>query len=356
MNAFFFVVDDKLVDIASAQALNLVKNWDCDVHIFVERKNSTQKNIEVNISEKIYYHYDKLIQFLPPDLPISNSWPHIVYLRIFAPKILKKYDRLLYLDADVLSLDSNPEIWSAVIPSGLGASTDYGVLIQPIPPFEKMSRVEWLESLGIKSGKYFNSGVILIDVHKWLEFDFSSSMSDYFRRHPNVRCFDQDFLNYFFDGDWTDIGPRYNYQAPLLNTGLSKFIRPIFVHFNQGEKPWHGWYRAGETNLDPFFGKTYEALLKEVGVSSRKYKRKKILKPFYTIKANFRAFISKMGLRSKSEIRSTYRFHENQRMFLSYFKGSNHSYDYDSDVETDAHYFDGVNIRAIFQRSLGKLP
>lgn len=347
MNAFYFVVDENLTDIANAQAYHLTKMWACDVHIFIERRNKNQLVKTIDYNGRIYYHYDKLMQFLPHGLPSNNKWPLIVYLRLFAPRFLKSYDRVLYLDADIHCLQATQELWSTSLPSGVGAVTDFGSLKVPPRPFETLTRSEWLQHIGVPSLSYLNSGVLLIDVLKWTKIDFAEKLSEYFKKHPDAGCFDQDFLSSFLDGNWTDIGPRFNYQAVLLNSGLSSAISPVFVHFSQPEKPWYGWHDNGVTTLDPHFGEIYRGLLTQINVSASSHVRADTTKRMKKIKTTFRRILSIYGLKSKKE-RDAFKSNKHDReIYIEKIASSEAGATLETN-KLDVIYFDGRNIRSKF--------
>lgn len=345
MHAFYFVIDEGLADITSAHAYHMAKSWGCDVHIFIEKRDRNASIREVSFGGKIHYHYDKLMQFLPKNLPSSHKWPLIVYLRLFAPQFLTKYVRLLYLDADVLSLQVEQQVWTLPLPYGIGAVTDFGSLETPPPPFDQYTRSDWLKHIGVSTPRYLNSGVLLIDVARWLQFDFSQALQKYFEQYPHAGCFDQDFLSSFLNGEWTDIGARFNYQAALLNSGLSGIINPVFVHFSQPEKPWYGWLESGVTNLDPYFGKIYSDLLMQINVDPSSCKRTDTTKFAKKIKTKLRKVLSKFGLQTKKEKAAFTKNKHERKIYLKNMHAENHIY---NNTNIDEIYFDGRNIRSKF--------
>lgn len=346
MNAFYFVIDENLVEVVNAQAYHIAKTWACDVHIFIEKQNKNTSNIEVNYNNKIKYHYNLLMQFLPQNLPNSSKWPLIVYLRLFAPRFLKGYNRVLYLDADILSIRVAQNIWTIPLPYGVGAVTDYGSLQVPPRPFDKLSRSEWLQHIGVTSSSYLNSGVLLIDVSKWVQINFTAELKMYFDKYPHAVCFDQDFLASFLNGNWTDIGPIFNYQAVLLNSGLSNAIAPVFVHFSQPEKPWYGWIESGSTNLDPYFGKIYRDLLTEINIDPSLHERAITTKFAKKIKTRLRKALSVFGLRSQKEKNAFSQNEADRRVYIKNIKAN--GFDISLTETLDEIYFDGRNIRSKF--------
>jgi lipopolysaccharide biosynthesis glycosyltransferase len=301
MKAFFFVVDENLADVASAQALNLIQLTGCDVHIFVERLDKRAIVSELLTVFSLKYHYDVLGDMLPPNLPFSEKWPPIVYLRVFAPFFLQEYNRVLYLDADVHCRHFDDRIWSVELPNGLAAVHDLVIAVSE-PLGLTIDKREWLDSIGVSDARYFNSGVLLIDVRKWCDVDFERKLVDYFETYGSkVYMFDQDFLNYLFQGKWVELSPKWNFQAALFPYGYEDFFEPIFYHYSQYDKPWYGFYGYDEEGY-----LLYKSLFERANLDiSVQHKRRPWSGPgpITRMKRNFRRHLSKIGLMSRKEKR-----------------------------------------------------
>lgn len=299
MKAFFFVVDENLADVASAQALNLIQLTGCDVHIFVERRDKRAIVSELLTVASLKYHYDVLGDMLPPNLPSSQKWPPIVYLRVFAPFFLQEYDRVLYLDADVHCRHFDERIWSVELPNGLAAVHDLVIAVSE-PLGLTIGKREWLDSIGVSGTRYFNSGVLLIDVRKWCEVDFARKLVEYFETYGNkVYMFDQDFLNYLFQGRWVELSPKWNFQAALFPYGYEDFFKPIFYHYSQYEKPWFG---LDGFDTDGYF--LYKSLFEQADLDITLQHRSRPRPGLVTrIKRRLRQLSSKIGIMSRKEKR-----------------------------------------------------
>ncbi|WP_169310889.1 glycosyltransferase family 8 protein [Cereibacter changlensis] len=302
-NAIYLVVDENLSDIAGLQAERVARQWECDVHIFVERRDLSAEVRQFQADGRIFYHFEELGRFLPAGLPEDNKWPKIVYLRIFAPQVLSGYKRLLYIDADVLSMWANPVIWELSLPSGLGAVCDLATLKRPPADEKRLTREEWLSDIGVKSGRYFNSGVLLIDPQKWLTIDFTKKLAEYFRLHPNAVRFDQDFLAHVFDGTWTELSPRFNYQAHTLECGMTEAVNPVFIHFSRTYKPWYGRSTGWSAPTDPRFYDLYREMIIEAGLRPESYHRPARVNMIRQAKYALRAWLTQMGIKSRRETR-----------------------------------------------------
>lgn len=297
MHAIYFVVDEVLADQASAAALQMSLHWDCDFHIFIERRNPTARINEIR-SDRITYHYERLGGFLPNDLPEVERWPRIVYLRLFAPQLLSGYRRLLYLDADILAVGSDPALWKTPLPHGLGAVADLAMLERG--PYGA-DRAKWLESVGVRSGRYANSGVLLIDPAIWNNIGFAAMLPQYFAAHPTSRYPDQDFLSHVFDGRWTELSPRYNWQGGVLHWGLTRAVAPVFVHFCMVVRPWHGPQAPWLTPNDPAYIDYYDRVFQNAGLPIAPYRKTFRLPRLRSAKYALLAWLSRKGIASRRE-------------------------------------------------------
>lgn len=303
MNAFYFVTDEVFAYAANAQALWLRKLWpDCHVHLFIERRDPTQPFPEI-LEPKIVYHYEELRGFLPTGLPQTKSWPHIVFYRLFAPRLLGQYRRVCYLDSDVLCMYADPILWSIDLPTGLAMVSDYATNESSPHDLKGMPRDEWLATINIKSGRYANSGMLLIDPALFSTYRFEDVLREYFENFPAATRFDQDFLNSYMDGKWTELGPRFNYQAGILELGYERIVDPVFIHFCRHVKPWYGKFQPWRAATDSRFYDYYARIFADAGINIADYARSFPMPKLRSTRYRFRAWLSRIGMPCKRERR-----------------------------------------------------
>ncbi|CAM3256088.1 glycosyltransferase [Paracoccus nototheniae] len=321
MHAIFMVTDERLSDIAAVQAKRIAQQWDCDVHVFVERRDPGIALREVRQDDRITYHYEELGHLLPEGLPEDRKWPKIVYLRLFAPSVLPHYDRLLYLDVDILSLRAEPAIWDVDLPAGLGAVSDIATLERAPYDIKALTRDEWLATIGVTSGRYLNSGVLLIDTARWAQYDFAQVLLEYFRRFPDAVRFDQDFLAHLFDGRWTELSPRMNYQACVLELGLMGAVGPVFVHFCRTHKPWHGDTSGWRAPTDPRYTELYRQMLMAEGLDPAAHLRPSTVNALRRCRYGLRAWMRRrFGLVTARERRDMRHWQDRSRAFERFMR------------------------------------
>ncbi|CAM3178483.1 Glycosyl transferase family 8 [Paracoccus aminovorans] len=234
--AFFLIVDDHYLGLGRAVARRLVRLWQIDCHVFLENGGPRQQD---DLGEDGVFLQRNLLKGLRPEgLPSTRNWPPIVYDRIFAPAFLTGYRRLIYLDADIYPCFAMPELLKIPLPGGIGAVQDTAAITAP-PHLARMDAETWRRSIGLESGRYFNSGMLLIDPEIWQRTDYAAELRSYMAIYgAGVRMPDQDFLNAHFQGRWTELSPRCNFQKALFNYGYEKVFPPVFLHFSSFQKPW----------------------------------------------------------------------------------------------------------------------
>jgi lipopolysaccharide biosynthesis glycosyltransferase len=185
-----------------------------------------------------------------------NYISKMTYARLLIPRVLPDtVSRVLYLDADLLVMDSLEPLWETDLDGAImGAVVD---LIDPAlkrgePRCEGLPRVR----------DYFNAGVLLIDLDQWREKRVSEKALEYLERHPRSPYSDQDALNFACDKLWKKLDPRWNFQDHVnhVNQRFSDFRpdeQPWIVHYVTYRKPWYAGIRAfNASSYDAFRSRT----------------------------------------------------------------------------------------------------
>ena len=155
-----------------------------------------------------------------------------IFYRLFIPSLFKGLNRALYLDCDIVLNDDIAKLYFEDIGDNiLGAVSDE--TIPPIPVFKEYTE----RVVGMPEGKYFNSGVLLINAKRFREEKIEEKFLHLLNRY-NFKTVapDQDYLNFLCKGmvHYFDIG--WN-KMPHISNGFDN-INLHLVHFNMFEKPW----------------------------------------------------------------------------------------------------------------------
>lgn len=207
-------------------------------------------NIDITLEEwgllvgldrlKQHYFFDVKINAGELDELVTNfHFSKANYYRLFIPEAVP-YDKALYIDADVVIKGDINELWDIVIDDVfLAAVEDVG--------FDRHNDLEMNPN-----SKYFNSGVMLLNLKKWREVSVKSKVIEFVKRKPDAIHFvDQCGLNAVIDGYWKPAHPKFNMQSIFLEIsgyGASEINMknieiaiksPVIIHYTGSSKPWH---------------------------------------------------------------------------------------------------------------------
>jgi lipopolysaccharide biosynthesis glycosyltransferase len=175
-----------------------------------------------------------------PDWGGKMSWA-----RVLLPELLPDLDRVLYLDADTLVVDSVRPLW------------DMPMLGAPVAAVANVTEPRMrphVRSLGLDPiGGYFNAGVLVVNLDQWRAEGAGEAVTAVAQSRETLPWYDQDALNSVFAGRWRPLHPRWNAQNSLWT--WSDWANEIFgddrvseartapavLHFEGPHisKPWH---------------------------------------------------------------------------------------------------------------------
>jgi lipopolysaccharide biosynthesis glycosyltransferase len=97
------------------------------------------------------------------------------------------------------------------------------------------------KALGLPEGtKYFNSGVLLINLSFWRKNNVAERAISFVRNNPDkVQYWDQDALNAILINQWVELPTCWNWQYWWRTSYPETEQEPAIVHFITSDKPWH---------------------------------------------------------------------------------------------------------------------
>jgi lipopolysaccharide biosynthesis glycosyltransferase len=181
---------------------------------------------------------------LSPDWKSTTSYfTAATYYRLVIPELLPQtFDKAIYLDCDLVVLGDLGKLWER------DPCENY-VLATVDTWIPDASKVPYL-GLPLDC-RYFNAGVLLINLKKWRHDGVTAKCLDYLEQRSKILPHaDQDVLNVLLANHWGELDPRWNvtpgiYYYPLWEeTSLSEamfnslFCDPYIVHYATASKPW----------------------------------------------------------------------------------------------------------------------
>ena len=185
------------------------------------------------------------------DAPVLRYWPKSMYYRLLAADILPKgLNRVLYLDPDTLIVNSVRGLYEADFSGCLFAAAAHeGVT-------GISAHINRVRLGSYDSESYYNSGVLLLDLHAQRKEISREEIFAYVRTHGKELLLpDQDVLNALYGSRIFSLDEsRYNYDARFFEAYLLKsqgekdidwVVRnTVVLHFCGKNKPWKKTYRG----------------------------------------------------------------------------------------------------------------
>jgi lipopolysaccharide biosynthesis glycosyltransferase len=133
---------------------------------------------------------------------------------------------VLYLDSDLVVVGPLDGILDR---SGV-ASGDTRPIVRAVP----RDSGHHLEEFGFRSDRYFNAGVLLVDLEQWRREGIQDQLFERAEQlFGKLHLWDQDVLNLVLEDKWSELPGHFNETA--LET---KSADARIVHFVGGTKPW----------------------------------------------------------------------------------------------------------------------
>ncbi len=159
-----------------------------------------------------------------------------VYHRLALPVAMQNdYARILYLDADIFVHGGNfPALFNVDLGGhAIAAVRDSYQWIEPDRQMPDFANV------GLSPAKYFNSGVILMDVAAYVAQDILGQCLTFGRaNNDKLRQHDQELINCVLHGNWAELSPIWNWQHPIRSAYYEVMLPVAITHFIGPHKPW----------------------------------------------------------------------------------------------------------------------
>lgn len=228
-----FTIDDRFIQHMSVTIASLLENnKDLVVKIFIihDIKDDSALKVVGDYFSNRYRTDVKIIYFenaLLDSFKVSLHYSKTVYYRLLITEILPKdIDEVLFLDSDIVVTGSLEEL------AKFKFDEQYLLAVHDVSLDNNMER---LQNLGFPLKKYFNAGVLYLNLKKWRDEDIASKLLTLAEEYMDrIAWWDQDILNMYLYDKWQPIDRKYN--ALLLKKRLKEL--PLIIHYGGPEKPW----------------------------------------------------------------------------------------------------------------------
>lgn len=205
-------------------------------------------------SKQVNITWIRLDDALFEDLALNRHVTIPTYYRLLLPQILPpEFTKAIYLDSDMVVTGNLAELWNIDIGDNYLLAVQDDVLLnismcEALPNYQK---------LGIApDAKYFNAGLLVINVAKWRAENIGQKILDYIRDNQQYRPNDQDGLNAILATKWGELHPKWNQMPRVYDESFRKnnlfpenvyqelLHHPCIIHFTNTPKPWYAGLRS----------------------------------------------------------------------------------------------------------------
>lgn len=169
---------------------------------------------------------------IPTELPI-RSGDHVspaTFYRLFIAEILPpEIDQAVYLDADMLALRSIADLFAIQVDALVAAA-------------DQCNPCEGIRLWGDKNGTYFNAGVLVIPVKRWLQQGLLQQFLNVLAtEEQRILWHDQDILNITLTHHWQRLSVWLNVDVAVVYALPGPMIEEHarLIHFSGKSKPWN---------------------------------------------------------------------------------------------------------------------
>lgn len=171
------------------------------------------------ISIYIYHVDEQIIGYLPT----LKYLPLATYFRMMIPMVLDHLPAVLYVDSDIVCLNSLAELADLNLE---------GFVCAAVQDLESTRR-EKVAELKLTSGRYFNAGVTFMNIDLWKKQEVSERAFKLLTQR-SFSLLDQDALNLLLENQVYDLSVKWN--CAHGNPEVQQDI--VFLHCTAHPKPW----------------------------------------------------------------------------------------------------------------------
>ena len=244
-----FSINAKFIDLTKT-CIRSISRFDKNIDFYILHHDLNQKHMD-DLRRSFLectFHFIEVKEEEFKGFPISSRYPLEIYYRLFASDLLPKtLDRILYLDVDIVVIQSLRELYNMDFESNLYIASSH--------VNERMTHLN-AKRLGLKEDvPYINTGVLLMNLELLRKQLNMQDILNYVNAYKkNLVLFDQDVLTALY-GDKTKLVDyrKYNLSERMMNFYNLRNPRSridldwvkknsVIIHYCGRMKPWNGKY------------------------------------------------------------------------------------------------------------------
>lgn len=237
-----FATDDNYAHGAAVAIYSLLcnadKSADYEIYIFntgllQESKNVISKIVEKFDNAKIIFtdlssqvkdlefHFD---EDMPEHITVETMY------RLFIAEVLQQYEKVIYLDVDIIVLGNIKELYDIDIGDNIVGAVK-------VIDYLAVRLKDYIETtLKMKGSNYYNAGVLVINTKQFVEADGTNKCANLLLNDNLYKFADQDVLNIFTNNRTTYYDLKWN--KAMRDVAIGENL-PNIIHYLSAFKPWN---------------------------------------------------------------------------------------------------------------------
>lgn len=255
----FFSTDDNYIPFLDVTIRSLIANASKDFQYKIIILNTglnkeKTKKIEELENDNFSIEFADIsdaVKDIKDVLPNEQHFGLATWYRLFIQSLFPQYDKILYLDCDIIVLGDISELYFTDLEDNYIAGVIENWILHS-PVFSYYTK----EAVGIESKYYINAGIMVMDLAKFRENQIEQKFVELINTYNfDVIDPDQSYINYLCRGKIKYLPFEWN-RTPLE---IVECESPKIVHYALGAKPWHvpdmflGFYFWEYAKDSPFY-------------------------------------------------------------------------------------------------------
>lgn len=284
-NYNFFILHSDVDKINQSIVVSYIKSFKNATIQFIDMNDLIKNtNLENFLSKRENYNY------------ISIE----TYFRFYIPDIFKQYEKVIYLDADIIVLRDISELFYQNIENFYCAAVQDSFMSLHIRNFKEktaqypnLTFIDYLRShLNMSSLKYFNAGILLLNIKNINHDNIVNKLFSFASEKYPLDYQDQDVLNAIMENKVKYIDYKWNCLKGFVTKS-----KPYIYHYVGPEKPWlynenynynysfiNEWWKIYKTT--PYYKERDLVIKQKIDKKTKLYNIKNMIQTIFSIKNN----------------------------------------------------------------------
>ena len=237
----FFATDNNYVPFLAVSIKSLLDNASRDyfynIHILTDGiTNENKEELQKNMSENSKLIFDDVSPYVARikerlDATLRDYYTASIFYRLFIAALYPEYKKAIYLDCDITVIGDISKMYEIDLGDNI-----FGVVPDDVIASVEQFKIYAREAIGVDDKKYFNSGVLLMNLDKYREEKIKERFVYLLVKYNfETAAPDQDYLNamckdkvMYLERGWDRMSTDEDYDGELY-----------IIHYNNFRKPWY---------------------------------------------------------------------------------------------------------------------